>query len=221
MEGRLFMLFFLYKSGRGWTIPDRTSCVCCELITGLGEENKHGRPEGERGGGAGPPRRAHPGRARGADTERRQPRVLGDTGRGQGCWPGLPPEPHCRPGMGGMHPTALGHILGAPPAATCHPPSKGGTGDPHSLSLSPHHLCQACQGWWPPPQGVDHQCSTFWGIGEPPKIQDTRLCSGYCHPVPVMRKREVNGLGHQSCRTSPDKGVLFRARYQRTWKQLP
>lgn len=33
VEGRLFMLFFLYKSGLEWTIPDRTSCVCCSLIT--------------------------------------------------------------------------------------------------------------------------------------------------------------------------------------------
>lgn len=51
VEGRLFMLFFLYKSGRGWTIPDRTSCVCCVLITGRCEENKHGRrgPRGEEG----------------------------------------------------------------------------------------------------------------------------------------------------------------------------
>lgn len=57
VEGRLFMLFFLYKSGRGWTIPDRTSCVCCELITGRCEENKHGRRRhrGERGCGAAPP----------------------------------------------------------------------------------------------------------------------------------------------------------------------
>lgn len=95
VEGRLFMLFFLYKSGRGWTIPDRTSCVCCVLITGRCEENKHGcrRPRGERGCGAVPPRRACQAPRWGA--QHSAPGLWGGLGsRGGGADPRLGPHLH-------------------------------------------------------------------------------------------------------------------------------
>lgn len=50
-EGRLFLCSIPCKSGLGWALPGRTSCVCCLLITGSVSEQTGGR--GGRQGAAG------------------------------------------------------------------------------------------------------------------------------------------------------------------------
>lgn len=146
VEGRLFMLFFLYKSGRGWTIPDRTSCVCCALITGAARRTNTAalRPEGERGRGAAPLHRAHWGWPRGAEMGRRQPRIPGDTGRERAARLRSLPAPHTRPKMAAApHPPASlawGTFRQPPPQPPLAPPQRGrmggASGDPRSARAS-------------------------------------------------------------------------------------
>lgn len=196
------MLFFLYKSGRGWTIPDRTSCACCELITGAARRTNTAAPRGRGGHGAGPPHRAHRGRPRGADTERRQPRVPGDTGRDRAARPGSLMS--LTPGLRWVGPAALpphrGTFWQLPLQPPLIPPRRGTLGTPTAPgSCAKHgraggHLLKRGH------VDVVHQGSTFWGICDPLKfrLQDCAQ-SGYCHPchaVPVLGRREVHGLGH-------------------------
>lgn len=157
VEGRLFMLFFLYKSGRGWTIPDRTSCVCCELITApRGEQTRP--PRGGEGHGAGPPRRAHHGGEAATSPW--------GHGEGQGCWPRLPPEPHTRPEMGGTHPTPPHPSRAHFGSSHSHSPSKGTPTAPGTCAKHGRvggHLLKRGH------VSVDCHWSTFWGICDPLK----------------------------------------------------
>lgn len=147
VEGRLFMLFFLYKSGWGWTIADRTSCVCCVLITGAATRTNTAapRPERERARGAAgrhphavPTQNSH-----GALKRRGRSYTSLGTWEGAAC-PGWPPAPQAR------SKTAAAPIL---------PPHWSGTfRQPPPLVprwrgwLGVGGGAQAWQGWWPSSQ---------------------------------------------------------------------
>lgn len=135
VEGWLFMLFFLYKSGRGWTIPDRTSCVCCALITGAARRTNTAAacPEGR--GAVG--RHPHPVPAR--------PQDGGDTaGCHQGHVEGQAAKEEALPARLGSHLHRTTALKWLPPPPSHLAPL--GARLSHSLPASPLK-----GGWWGPP----------------------------------------------------------------------
>lgn len=200
VEGWLFMLFFLYKSGRGWTIPDRTSCVCCALITGAARRTNTAapRPEGERGHGAAPPPRVPWGWPRGAKMDGRQPCVPRDMGKERAPhlylttdirWL-LPPSSRL---------TDMGHVSASPSTATPHSPSEGLGGGPLGTPAAPGCPSQPMASMAGLAAIFSRECHV--GICDPLKFglqgSSQSGCWVPCHPchtVPVLGKSEVRAV---------------------------